>query len=121
MRFDIRDELTQETHSTGLNAGENLHLHLSVAKLANFEVHVVNYLGVSWLSMINWPQLLESKEETIQLEMQLAPTTQLHVSGKHLTIYVSYKKPNEFTLYSPYWLLNKSGQQIQIKVGCLLL
>lgn len=30
-------------------------------------------------------------------------------------IYINVKKPNEFTFYSPYWLLNKSGQPISIK------
>ena len=116
-RIDIDNE---DSYSTVINSGESLYIHLQLSKLASFKVHVINYLNTSWMGKINWPKLfdLHNSPETRgdeKLEMTLAPTTEIFVSGKHLTIYINYTRPNEFTFYSPYWFVNKSGQPIQIK------
>ena len=47
--------------------------------------------------------------------MAVVPDTEMAISGKHLSVYVSYKQPNEFVFYCPYWLVNKSGQPIKVR------
>lgn len=111
-RIDIDNE---STYCTEIKSGESLYIHLRLSQLTKFQVHVSDYLDTSWVGKINWPKLIDSQVENERLEMVLAPTNELLVSGKHLTIYINYKKPNEFTFYSPYWLLNKTGQQINLK------
>jgi hypothetical protein len=32
-----------------------------------------------------------------------------------LSLHIAYKKPNQYMIYSPYWLVNKSGQQLQLR------
>lgn len=117
IRFDVHDQ--GQRFSTQLEPGENLNIHLSCATLRQCKVHVINYLNTSWVGEIDWLEFTEFKQEILKLDMRIAPTTEMQVSGKHLRIYVSYKKPNEFMIYSPYWLVNKSGQPIKIKVTLL--
>lgn len=114
VRFDVYNQ--GERFSAELEPGENFNIHLSSSMLGQCKLHVINYLNTSWVGDINWLEFTELKQETLKLDMRIAPTTEMQVSGKHLRIYVSYKKPNEFMIYSPYWLVNKSGQPIKIKV-----
>lgn len=114
VRFDVYNK--EERYSAEIEPGENFNIHLSSSMLGQCKLHVINYLNTSWVGDINWLEFTEFKQETLKLDMRIAPTTEMQVSGKHLRIYVSYKKPNEFMIYSPYWLVNKSGQPIKIKV-----
>jgi hypothetical protein len=112
IRLDIDDD---KPFSTSLEAGENLNVHLCRSKLKYCKVHILNYLSTSWVGEVNWNKFLEEGVETDRIEMSIAPTTEMQVSGKHLSVYVSFVKPNEFTFYCPYWLVNKSGQQVKIR------
>ncbi len=114
--FEFRIDIDKEgTFSTQINSGESLYIHLQLSKLTNFQIHVTNYLGTSWIGKINWPGFVQEKNENEKLEMTLTPSTELYVSNKHLSIYIHRKQPNEFTFYSPYWLVNKSGEPISIR------
>jgi len=114
--FEFRVDIDNEgTFSTEIKSGETLYIHLQLSKLTHFQIHVANYLGNSWVGKINWPGLIQSKTENEKLEMTLAPTTELYVSNKHLSLYIHFKQPNEFTFYSPYWLVNKSGEPINVR------
>jgi vacuolar protein sorting-associated protein 13A/C len=112
LRIDLNDEITP--YSILIKDGENLNVHLSRTKLKQCKVHIVNYLGVSWVGTINWDwNKLES--DTDKIEMDIVPNAEMALSDKHLTICVGYKQPNEFTFYCPYWLVNKSGQPIKVR------
>ena len=114
--FEFRIDIDNEaTYSTQIQSGESLYIHLKLSKLSSFQIHVNEYLGTSWVGKINWPKYIDSKVENQKLEMILAPTNELYVSGKHLSIYIHFIRPNEFTFYSPYWLVNKSGMPINIR------
>lgn len=113
-RFDVYNK--DQRYCSQLEPGENFNINLSVNTMRQCKLHIINYLNASWLGDIDWSDFTEKNQETLKLDMRIAPTTEMQVSGKHLRIYISYKKPNEFTVYSPYWLVNKSGQPIKIKV-----
>ena len=106
-----------QLYSASIDSGEASYIHLSRKSLENFKVHIIDYLGVSWIGGLNLNQLTDFKKETVKVEMRIAPTIETQVSGKHLNIYASIKAPNEFTFYAPYWLVNKSGQPIKLRVN----
>jgi hypothetical protein len=112
IRIDIDDE---SSYSTLIKPGESLNIHLSLSKLNNCRVHVINYLGINWQASIDWSKFINQLSKTIKLDMILTPTNELSVSDKHLSIYLNFKIPNVFTFYCPYWLVNKSGQQIKLR------
>ena len=113
IRIDVDDEKTP--FSILLKEGESLNVHLCRSKLKLCKIHIINYLGASWVGAIEWDKIVDQKLETDKIEMTIAPTNEMAVFGKHLSVYLSYKQPNEFTFYSPYWLVNKSGQPIKIR------
>jgi vacuolar protein sorting-associated protein 13A/C len=113
VRIDLDDE--QTPYSILIKDGENLNVHLSRAKLKQCKIHVVNYLGASWVGTINWEKMIEEKLQTEKIEMTIVPNAEFALSDKHLAICIGYKQPNEFTFYCPYWLVNKSGQPIKIR------
>ena len=136
---DMANATETKLISYEINSGENLVIHTNRSKLRSSQLHVINYLNINWLGLLNWSSLLQqidkvskqAKKNGLQqnaewknslsfiekLEMNVSPTGEMHVSGKHLAIFMAYKHPNEFTLYSPYWLVNKSGMPLQIRVS----
>ena len=116
IRLDISDK---DEDKLLLNPGEVLNSHLNRIKLSMCKINVVDYLNTNWVGVIDWNELTkeDGKTDVLKLELTVSPTTEMCISGKHLTLYISYKRPNEFMLYSPYWLVNKSGQQIKIRVS----
>jgi hypothetical protein len=119
--FDIRidiytqDNAQDSAYSTQLKQSENIHINLEYKKLDKFKLVIHDYLNLDWNTTLAWSSIIESNEEMHKLEFNLIPTTETQVSSKQLNLYLSYKKPNEYTLYSPYWLINKSGKPLLIK------
>ena len=119
--FDIRidiytqDNAQDSAYSTQLKQSENIHINLEYKKLDKFKLVIHDYLKLDWNTTLAWSSIIESNEEIHKLEFNLIPTTETQVSSKQLNLYLSYKKPNEYTLYSPYWLINKSGKPLLIK------
>lgn len=135
--FPIRLDMTDsEEVKLALDPGEVLNTHLRRSNSTLCKLNVINYLNVSWAGLVDWNELIkdDATAEVIKLELDVPPTNELTIKGrikksqkifliklefifkgKHLTIYISYKKPNEFMFFSPYWLVNKSGQHIQIR------
>jgi hypothetical protein len=116
IRLDI-DQDDQPLFNPTLEPGDSLNLNLSSAHLRSCKVHLLNYLSASWLGKFNLAKIVEDKEEIVKIGMDVAPTTEMYVTGKHLSICISHKLPSEFTFYCPYWLINKSGQPIKIRVS----
>jgi hypothetical protein len=109
-----------------LGAGEVLNVHVSRERLQACTLNVADYLGASWVGVVDLTAFVAKPDgdgagtavgEVMKLELTVAPTNEMAITGKHLTVYLSFKKPNEFMLFSPYWLINKSGQQIKIRVS----
>ena len=116
-------------------AGQILNVHMSLTHLRLVKIHVTNYLGTNWMGLLDLTRLVPKKQqqqeaqrangngngngaaadrEAFRLEMRVSPTNEMHIADKRLSIYVSFKQPNEFVLYSPYWLINKSGHHVRI-------
>ena len=118
IRLDI-DQNNQTVFNPTLEPGDSLNLNLSLSSLASCKIHIANYLNATWLGRIDLNKQINTKEEIAKVDMVVQPTTEMLVINKHLSICVSFKQPNEFTFYCPYWLINKSGQPIKIRVSLL--
>ncbi|CAF0714006.1 unnamed protein product [Brachionus calyciflorus] len=116
--FQIRIDIDRDGEvlfNPTLEPGDSLNLNLRPESLSSCKIHLINYLNVSWLGLVNLNKLIETKDEVLKIEMNVAPTNEMEVRSKHPSVSVSYKQPNEFMFYCPYWLINKSGQPITIK------
>ena len=121
--FDVRVQIygQEENHirpvecTTELKSGENFHINMSLNKLDKFNLHVENYLNGSWDYDLNWKKIISSNNDNHFIDFKMIPGEGIIRSATELNAYLNFKKPNEFTLYSPYWLVNKSGLSIHLK------
>ncbi len=120
--FSVRIDIDDVSPCNMIEPGEVLNIHLSIKKLNTCRIHI-SYLNVNWQGVLNWSKFVNNRGELVpkiepeKINMVLSPTTELSVADKHLTVYLSFAMPNAFTFYSPYWLVNKSGQPIKIRVS----
>ena len=104
-----------------MEPGDILNLNLDPKNVSSIRIHLLNYLNRSWYGKMDIAQLIQSKDQVYKIKMNLSPTTEMLVTDKHLNLCVTYNHPNEFIIYSPYWLINKSGLPIKIRVRIFFL
>lgn len=120
--FVIRLNIDEKPYnSSDIKPGESLNLHLPREHASNCKIHVYQYLRCNWIGQLNLSDLEAFKRDDRKpIRMDKAPDSSVvEVDNKHLNIYVHYKLPNQFSLYSPYWIVNKTGKMLKIKVTCI--
>lgn len=125
--FKIRLDVISPGHDDKLEVqpGQSLTIHICKAHLTNCNIHVSNYWGVNWVGRLDVKSLMadaenehERESERSVIDLSIAPSSEpVQKLMKYLHIHVNVKKPNEITLFSPYWIINKTGQHLHIRVS----
>ena len=109
-----------------MQPGQSITIHASKDFLDNCKIHVGNYSALDWFGSLDIKRLLAAEsaggaggemESKNVIDMSIAPSCVPDgKTVKYLHIHWNVKKPNEITLFSPYWIVNKTGQNLQIRV-----
>ncbi|KAL3884630.1 hypothetical protein ACJMK2_024757 [Sinanodonta woodiana] len=110
---DIRLLIEGTSEPIELKKGQNIPLDNACVGKTNLDVAILNYMGAEWMGNrsldVDIPELsvwnFESYEGSKKSTMELG----LHVKKDKGTVDIS--------LYSPYWMINKSGKTLFYKSG----
>ncbi len=91
-------------------------IYLPINDTDDCKLHIINYLNTTWMGRLNFKNLINDQLDVDVICMDVAPSLNaMYVTNRHLSLHIAYKKPNQYTIYSPYWVVNKSGQQLQLR------
>ncbi|KAK3590891.1 hypothetical protein CHS0354_020869 [Potamilus streckersoni] len=110
---DIRLLIEGTSDPIELKKGQNIPLDNACVGKTNLDVTILNYMGTEWMGNrsldVDIPELsvwnFESYEGSKKTTMELG----LHVKKDKGTVDIS--------IYSPYWMINKSGKTLLYKSG----
>ena len=76
----------------------------------------IDYLGLDWSGSL---EISHEIEEFRAINMESDSDTENNTKQLSLNIHANRKHSMDLYVYSPYWLVNKTGLPLQFRVGCL--
>ena len=117
LRFDIDDK---SSNSKEIKPGQSLNIYLPKNDLKTCKLQA-QYLETTWVGDFVFKSVRNPDVYPTMIKMDISQNNNnMYVSNKHLNIHFSFEEPNELSFYCPYWIINKTGKSLQMRVSIFI-